>query len=121
MTDMKLFSRSTIALLSIFLSLWTTTLVSAKHAPNTKCNVYDLLEDCKDTVIDISKGDEKTVGDLDKFLTDECREMSGLLVAKCLMKYLCINHGEKAVEEVKECVQTVCPLAKRLPPKLCHK
>jgi len=96
--------------------------INAKHAPSTHCNVYDLLEDCKDKVVDITPGgDKKMVGDLDKFLIDECSEMSGLLVAKCLMKYLCINHGEEAVDEVRDCVQQVCPLAKRLPPHLCHK
>ena len=113
--------RSTILVL-LSLLLLVKALVAAKHSPNTHCNVYDLLEDCKEKVIDITpEGDRKTVGELDQFLITECGEMSGLLVAKCLMKYLCINHGEAAVEEVRECVQEVCPLARRLPPKLCHK
>jgi hypothetical protein len=84
--------------------------------------VYDILEDCKKSVIEITPdGTEKSLGELDKFLISECDGMSGLIVAKCLMKYLCINHGEKAVEHVDECVRNVCPLARRLPPKLCHK
>ena len=118
---MTIFSRSTLAFLSVLLSFWATT-VSAKHAANTHCNVYDLLEDCKDSLVDVTNGgDQKVEGELDKFLIDECREMSGLLVAKCLMKYLCINHGEKAVDKVRDCVSQVCPLAKRLPTKVCHK
>lgn len=118
---MNVFSRTTIAVFCVLISCFATN-VSAKHAANVHCNIFDLLEDCKDTVVDVaSDGGKKTVGQLDKFLIEECQEMSGLLVAKCLMKYLCINHGEKAVDEVKSCVQEVCPLSKRLPPKVCHK
>ncbi|CAB9520526.1 expressed unknown protein [Seminavis robusta] len=114
-----MYSRSFLALLALFVSFFATT--TAKHAPSTHCNVYDILEDCKDRVIEITKGGGKSLGELDNYLIDECKGMSGLIVAKCLMKYLCINHGEKAVERVDECVRDVCPLAKRLPKKLCHK
>ena len=118
----KMISRSifTFLLASLFLAT-----ISAKHAPSTHCNVYDILEDCKEKVIQFVEDDKsatkKSLGELDKYLIDECKGMSGLIVAKCLMKYLCINHGELAVERVDECVRDVCPLAKRLPPKLCHK
>jgi len=106
-------------LLGLFLLL-ATTVTNAKHSPNTHCNVYDLLEDCRDNVIKLAGGETKQLGELDKFLIDECSSMSGLLVAKCLMKYLCINHGEKAVDSVRDCVEDVCPLARRMPKKLCH-
>lgn len=107
---------------SLFLLTITTTVtvVTAKHSPNTHCNVYDLLEDCRDVVVQVAGGGEKNLGELDQFLIDECSEMSGLLVAKCLMKYMCINHGEAAVDSVRDCVINVCPLARRLPKKLCH-
>lgn len=76
---------------SVLLFLATTISVNAKHSPNTHCNVYDLLEDCKETVVDITdEGEGMSLGELDNYLIDECSEMSGLLVAKCLMKYLCI-------------------------------
>lgn len=107
------------AVVSILLFLATTT--GAKHSPNTHCNVYDLLEDCKDTVVDITdEGEGMSLGELDNYLIQECAEMSGLLVAKCLMKYLCLNHGEEAVDKVRDCVLDVCPLARRLPPRVCH-
>lgn len=108
------------SLFTIFSLLLLAVSTTAKHSPSTHCNVYDLLEDCKDNVIQLAGGEEKNLGELDEFLIEECSEMSGLLVAKCLMKYMCINHGEKAVDSVRDCVQEVCPLARRLPPKLCH-
>lgn len=118
---MGLFSRSKLVLASLFIALSVVS-TTAKHAPSSKCNVFDLLEDCKESVVDIAgDGTEKSLGELDQFLISECDGMSGLIVAKCLMKYLCVNHGETAVEHVDECVREVCPLARRLPPKLCHK
>jgi hypothetical protein len=108
-------------LLTVLSFVWAMTFGAAKHSPNTHCNVYDLLEDCKETVVDVADdGGTISVGELDNYLIEECQEMSGLLVAKCLMKYLCINHGEAAVDKVRDCVLDVCPLARRLPPKVCH-
>ena len=113
--------RSLLSMFALLLLLAvTTTTTTAKHSPNTHCDVYDLLEDCKSNVIKLADGDEKELGELDNYLIEECKEMSGLLVAKCLMKYMCENHGEAAVDSVRDCVVDVCPLARRLPPRLCH-
>lgn len=109
------------AVFAVVFFLMASVTVNAKHSPDTHCNVYDLLEDCKESVIDITdEGESMSLGELDKYLIDECAEMSGLLVAKCLMKYLCINHGEEAVDEVRDCVVSVCPLSKRMPQRVCH-
>lgn len=117
-----MFSRNTLTVLALFmLSCLASITTTSAHAANTKCNVFDLLETCKDSVVDVAEtGDDKNLEDLREYLVEECEEMTGLLVAKCLMKYLCINHGEKAVDEVRDCVSDVCPLAKRLPHKVCH-
>ncbi|CAB9525607.1 expressed unknown protein [Seminavis robusta] len=117
-----MFSRSFLALVTALVwSLFLVSTATAKHAPSSRCNVYDILEDCKDQVYKITKKGKKSLGELDDYLIDECQGMKGMIVAKCIMKYLCINHGEKAVRRVDDCVRGVCPLAKHLPPKLCHK
>lgn len=117
-----MFSRNAFTLLALFVVICLSQITpTSSHAANVKCNVFDLLETCKDSVVDVAdSGEDKNLEDLREMLVDECEEMSGLLVAKCLMKYLCINHGEKAVDEVRDCVSDVCPLAKRLPQKVCH-
>ena len=57
------------------------------HAANVKCNVFDLLQVCKDSVVDVAEsGEDKNLEDLRDLLIEECEEMNGLLVAKCLMK-----------------------------------
>lgn len=108
---MNVFS-STRILLLVLLSF---AVANAKHSASTHCNVYDLLEDCKGAVVPLAdKSGSTSLGELDTYLIDKCQSYSGMIVAKCLMKYLCENHGEKAVDVVRDCVVKVCPLGKRL-------
>ena len=119
---MKSFSLLSMAVAISMLFLSMTPSVTARHNPSTHCNVYDLLEDCKDSVVDVLDTKSQTnLKELDNFLIQQCQSFSGMIVAKCLMKYLCENHGEASVDRVRDCVIKVCPLAKRLPKKVCVK